>query len=473
MSNRIFQSVENETSKTKLEVKGKIPTWVNGIFLRNGPAKFEVAHQKMKHWFDGYGMLHNFEIKNGEVSYHNKFLKSESYINDNKKGRITKVEWATPIDPCASIFSKFFSIFKTFTGDNTNVNVAKINGQFFALSDYSTMVEFDKNSLETKGILNFKDKFGTLFMNSSAHPSFDPYTGEIFNTLIDFSPFSKAYLYAIKPNSLERTVLAEFKIEKPIYFHSVALTKDYFVFIEQPTPINIKGIPFARLKNKSYAEYIDWKPEKGNIYHIYNRKTEKMTTIKGDAFFFFHTANCFQSINGKINIDLCKYDNFDVNKMLYLDSLAKDGLPKKYLAKLHRITLDINNQSVTETKLSDEPIELPQFNKQYTFEAYRYIYGLGTNDNDQQFLNQIIKTNIETGKSLVWFKEGHIPSEPIFIANPEAKTEDDGVLISMVLNTNEEVTEFLVLDAKTLEEIALAQTTTRIPPGLHGNFYQN
>ncbi|MFQ6275025.1 carotenoid oxygenase family protein [Coxiella burnetii] len=28
--------------------------------MRNGPAKFEAGNKKLRHWFDGFAMLHQF-----------------------------------------------------------------------------------------------------------------------------------------------------------------------------------------------------------------------------------------------------------------------------------------------------------------------------------------------------------------------------------------------------------------------------
>ena len=38
-----FTSLENETSVDRLPVQGKIPTWVSGTLIRNGPAKYNFT----------------------------------------------------------------------------------------------------------------------------------------------------------------------------------------------------------------------------------------------------------------------------------------------------------------------------------------------------------------------------------------------------------------------------------------------
>ena len=68
------------------------------------------------------------------------------------------------------------------------------------------------------------------------------------------------------------------------------------------------------------------------------------------------------------------------------------------------------------------------------------------------------------------------PGEAVFVPRPEAKDEDDGVLLSVVLEVDLESCRphFLVaLDARTMKEIARANFNHRelqIPPSIHGIF---
>lgn len=54
---------------------------------------------------------------------------------------------------------------------------------------------------------------------------------------------------------------------------------------------------------------------------------------------------------------------------------------------------------------------------------------------------------------------------------PEPSAEDDGVLLSVVLDAERENSFLLVLDAHTLEELARAAVPHHIPFGFHGQFY--
>jgi carotenoid cleavage dioxygenase-like enzyme len=77
---------------------------------------------------------------------------------------------------------------------------------------------------------------------------------------------------------------------------------------------------------------------------------------------------------------------------------------------------------------------------------------------------------MDTGSLESWFRPGSYPSEPVFVARPDAREEDDGVLLSVVLDVEREISTLLVLDAATLEEIASADVPHHIPFSFHGQY---
>ena len=60
--------VEQELTVQNLEVKGKIPEDLSGLFVRNG---FNPVSGYSDHWFFGNGMLHGVYLENGKASYKN------------------------------------------------------------------------------------------------------------------------------------------------------------------------------------------------------------------------------------------------------------------------------------------------------------------------------------------------------------------------------------------------------------------
>jgi carotenoid cleavage dioxygenase-like enzyme len=57
----------------------------------------------------------------------------------------------------------------------------------------------------------------------------------------------------------------------------------------------------------------------------------------------------------------------------------------------------------------------------------------------------------------------------VFVAAPAAN-EDDGVILSVVLDTRQAASFLLILDASTFRELARADAPHHIPFGFHGNY---
>lgn len=69
-----------------------------------------------------------------------------------------------------------------------------------------------------------------------------------------------------------------------------------------------------------------------------------------------------------------------------------------------------------------------------------------------------------------WVEQNCYPSEAVFVPAPDAKEEDEGVLLSLVYDSSRVESFVLVLDAKTMAEVARAYTGMRCPVTFHGQF---
>lgn len=79
-----------------------------------------------------------------------------------------------------------------------------------------------------------------------------------------------------------------------------------------------------------------------------------------------------------------------------------------------------------------------------------------------------------TGAVLTWKEHDEvIPGEAAFVPRPGATEEDDGVLVAGVTDTREGKRDFLVvLNAKTLQEIARAEVDAHVPHLIHALFLE-
>src|SRR3989338_376252 len=459
-----FQDLNEEVSIENLEVLGEIPEWLSGTLLRMGPAKFETRNQKLNHWFDGFAMLHNFTFQNGKVSYKNKFLKSDTYELAQKNGKINYREFAT--DPCRSIFKKFFTLFSGDLTDNNNVNITRIFDEYVALTETTLPISFDPKLLETKNHFKFEDDLKGQI--TPAHPHFDFQTKEGFNYLINLSYKNHYLIYKFTYNSKERKLIAKIPVQNPSYMHSFALTKNYVILVEWPLVVNPFDLAFS---NDPFIKNYKWEAEKGLRFILANRTNGEINIKTSlEICFAFHHINAFEREN-KIIIDVATYPNSSIIDELYLEKALSDNriLPKP---SFRRFTIDLNSDLITSEKIVEEPIELPKINYSgNNTKPYRFAYGVSFNK-EKDFLNQLVKVDIENRKSITWYEKGMYPGEPVFVSSLNATREDEGVILSVILDSHTNKSFLIVLNAEDFKEIGRAFLPHHIPFGFHGNFHR-
>ncbi|TIT36137.1 MAG: carotenoid oxygenase family protein, partial [Mesorhizobium sp.] len=105
--------------------------------------------------------------------------------------------------------------------------------------------------------------------------------------------------------------------------------------------------------------------------------------------------------------------------------------------------------------------------------SYRCVWGAGQSEPDS-FLDTIAKVELSaTAPATVttWAEPGCYAGEPVYVARPTGAEEDDGVLLSVVLDVGAGTSFLLVLDAATLAKRARASVPHHIPFGFHGNYF--
>ncbi|HEV2524482.1 MAG TPA: carotenoid oxygenase family protein, partial [Gammaproteobacteria bacterium] len=150
----IVADFNKEVTQKSLIIQGKIPEWLKGTFVRNGPVSVKLNGEEIPHWFDGLAMLHAFAFENGQVLYSNKFLRSDPYNEVFEKGILYFGGFSTPNRK--SLWEKMISFVNPQSEpyiQNANVNVTEIAKQYVALTETPLPVRFDINTLNTLGVL--------------------------------------------------------------------------------------------------------------------------------------------------------------------------------------------------------------------------------------------------------------------------------------------------------------------------------
>jgi carotenoid cleavage dioxygenase-like enzyme len=416
----------------------------------------------IKHWFDGAAMLNAFGFGEGGVSYASRFLDTD-YLRDARKGEFN---FGFGADPCRSLFKRVMSMNDVFKFDNANVNLQELGQRYIAMTETPLPVEFDMKTLETVGkpVWPDKDAGGQV---TTAHPHYDYERDEIVNYTVNMGPRTTYRLYAAGEVGAERRLIGSMPVAKPAYMHSFGMSERYAILAENPLLVTPMKMPLSK---KAFIDNYEWQPERGTRFIVIDRHTGELQGIhETEAFFCFHHVNSFER-DGELVVDLIAHDDPGVIELLQVESLRGGGALSATQLRRYRIRLD-GSGVVREDIAPDLSPELPRINyRRSNMRDYTWMYAAAS---DSEWFNQLVKVVVTGGEARTWSESGCYPGEPVFVERPGGTGEDDGVVMSVVLDASGERSFLLFLDAGTFEEVARAEAPHHIPFGFHGQYFRN
>ena len=355
---------------------------------------------------------------------------------------------------------------------------------------------------------------------SSAHMQTDPHTGDVFNFNLDFVKGKGLYrVFTVEASTGTTSILASVTSD-PAYLHSFFLTPNYVVLCVWNAHFTYGGL--SMLLTRNMADAMRYEDSKSAKWYVIDRTPPErggkglVATYESDAFYCFHSINTYEetttSADGKtetsIVADACVYRNLDILKKFYLENVVSDSpsaSPEKWidrsspihpLIRRYRLPAIPTPSSSTSSSSTNPPkrkatieftasekasIELPTHNPLYATHPYRYVYGCADTGNST-FLDGLLKFDMQTQTVVArWDVRGHSAGEPIFVPRPrvdfnpetaaEGDDEEDGVLLSVVLDCFKGSSYLLVLDAKDLKEVGRAEVGGPIGFGFHGTHF--
>jgi torulene dioxygenase len=328
---------------------------------------------------------------------------------------------------------------------------------------------------------------------SGAHAKSDPDTGDIYNFNCELGMKATYRVFHTSASTGQTDILASFP-GKAAYIHSLFLSESYVILCVWNSYITWGGISIVYNENivDSIAKF---DPSQKTTWYVVDRRHGKglVATFESEPFFCFHTINAWEEPSSTdptktdIVCELSMYDNTDVIHRFFYDNITSSGAGvKDYAGKKRESSLPSHTQfrlgSVNAVQSSSERLpaelifkaaksissELPTINPNYLTRRHRYTYGCADRLKSS-FMDGIVKFDSKTQNAIFWETEGHTPGEPIFVADPEGVEEDDGVLLSVVLDGYAEKSYMLVLDAKDLSEKGRAEMDGPMSFGFHGS----
>lgn len=445
-------------------LNGSVPSWLDGSTLyRNGPGRYA---SNASHWFDGLAMLFAWRVRDGGEVYCSYEWVVSGTFNDSAPGGHAGVPGSV----------------------NTAVTIRSVDGAMLSNTGYLDSNSFDPDTLATlEAPFAYNDSLAPG--PAPSHGQSERATGRFVHFLADFLSKPPGYaLYRVRPGSRVREVFARVPanpaVGLPMFMHSFALTPSYAVVIEQPCTYGPLG----------WSSFV-WLDTLPVTWHVVERSTGRVAAnfTTTPPFFFFHTINSFENAAGDVVVDLVPYRNASILDALYVSQLRQHphraaaigaaAVPTRYVLPVATGGRSAGGE-VAGSPLAAVGVELPKVSPLVEGAEYRYAYGVGwARGADSVFMDSLVKVDVSGGGGgLVWTGGDLYPGEPIFAPRPQsggapalhapAGAEDDGVLLSVVLDAAAGSSFLLVLDAGNFRELARAGAGRVEPFGFHGYYYR-
>jgi carotenoid cleavage dioxygenase-like enzyme len=437
-----FAPVTEELTAFDLPVTGQIPEELEGRLLRNGPNPIDPPDMAHHHWFIGDGMVHGVRLRGGKAEwYRNRYVGSQNVTE--KLGR------RTPKPVIAN------------SGPNTNV--IGHGGRTYAIVEAGTKpVELDYE-LETVGTDGFCDNLPNGY---TAHPKYDPLTGEMH--AINYAPQLLMDKLEYVVVDADGTMTKSLQISAPTMpmVHDMGLTQKYAVVFDLPVAVDLdlafSGATFPLRWFDDYDARVGLLPR--------SAATEaEIVWCSIDPCYAFHPLNSYDLDDGRVVIDICRYDKlFDNDR----NGPFRDSLPQ-----LERWTVDPKARKVTRDVIDERFQEFPRVAGSVLNQKHRFGYTTAVgNSLNQWAFGDTIKHDLDAGTSQVHeHGAGRGAGEPVFVGRSSGTTEDEGWILTTVYDATTDRSDIVILDAADISgaEVARIELPARIPHGFHGNWVRD
>ena len=435
----VHEPMRAELTLEDLATTGVIPPSLGGRYLKMG-ANPVRPEQLGSHWFLGDGMVHGIAIQNGRALwYRNRWIGSRS--------------------AAAALGREAAPGPRRGRNDTVNTNVVAVGGRAFALVEAGSFPVELSELLEDQRYNPFD---GTLHGSFTGHPHLDPLTGEYHAIAYDGGVWNAVrHVVVSEAGQVVRDV--SIPVEHGPCIHDSGFTARFAIVFDLPVTFSMRAV----LSGHSFP--FRWNPAHPARLGLLPRSGTGAEIIwcDLDPCFVFHVSNAFDREDGHVILDVIAYDTM----------FASGGNGLDALGRFERWTVDPASRAVKRRVMDTTPQEFPRIDERRFGRSYRYAYTVSVPpDGNPQLVGAtaLFKHDLQTGERLKHdFGPGHVPGEFVFVPEAAGSGEDQGWLIGLVIDTQSDTTDLVILDARSFEAppVATVHLPHRIPPGFHGNWF--
>ncbi len=433
----LFAPVSTECTATQLEIRGRIPAELNGLYARIGPNPLRVDNPAAYHWFTGDGMVHGVRLREGRALwYRNRWVGTDSV--NRRLGR------ALAPGPRHGV------------ADVVNTNVIGHAGRIWALVEAGALpVQLDAELSTVRH--GYFDSAAAL--SYSAHPHRDPHTGELHAICYDsLARHQIRHVVVDRHGAVTRDLAVP--VQHGPMIHDCALTAHHVVIFDLPITFSfgalLRGASLPYRWNGAHIPRIGLLPRTGNAAEV--------RWFEIEACFVFHAANAYELDDGEVVVDVVSYPRqFEQARGTGLDNSR---------THLERWRLDTSSRVVRRQTLSEQRQEFPRIDERRSTQPHRFIYTVGFGV-DRPRPEPLYRHDLQTGGITRHdFGPSQVPSEAVFVPRSAQSGEDDGWLLAFVGDLASDRSALVILDAAHVQDEpqAVIELPARVPLGFHGNW---
>ena len=451
----------NEWNAVPEVVQGELPADLDGMYIRNteNPVHPALLHY---HPFDGDGMLHMIEFRDGRAAYRNRFVRTDGFRIEAEAGG---AQWAGFIESPADALREDGWGARTRMKDASSTDVVVHRG--VALSSFFMCGDLYRTDLSSGDTLGKETWNGAIpEWGVSAHTKVDPHTGELlFFSYSKEEPFMR-YGSVSPSGEVQRTI--DVLLPGPRMPHDMAFTEHYAILNDFPQfwrpdllelgvhlPTFHRDMPsrFAIVPRDGAGPIRWFEADPTYVLHFVNAFEDGEEVVL-DGFF---QHNPSPSTKGATSFEDAAF------RFLALDNLE---------TRLHRWRFDLRTGQTREEVRSDQVTEFGMMNAGYATRDYRYVYA-PTGVPGKFLFGGLVKHDLATGsEEQISFGDGVYGSETVMAPRAGAASEDDGYLVTFTIDMNDDCSYCLVFDAARLSDgpVCTLRLPERISSGTHATW---
>ena len=469
-----FKPVHTLCSNAVLQVSGKIPDDLEGVYLRNGTnLQFEQTNGRY-HMFNGAGMLHQVQIAAGKASYSNTYIKTPRYEIEDAMGQDQYLHFgdlagggkAGLVRMAVAALRQRLGVLPALealeSGSSTTA-VQYHHGKLYCLQEtgypfaLNTRVEDGHLILDGEGRWDTFD--GKLDSPYTAHPKIDPATGDWYTFSTQFSS-GRLYHSVLRQGKLEQHSVIDQQKPALAFLHDYYLTDHYLVFPDLSLRFNPKDM-FGPEKSPMVFD-ADYKMRWGVIKRDHQPGDPVRWFTTDQPGHLWHVVNGWEETRDDGGTDIVLFAPVFRS---YPSNLPIHN-PQEPHAKFNKWRLNLDSGQVTEDRvLLDHFYERPSFNTAYIGRQNRYAYLLDE-EKEGMMARGVLKYDMVDEREVAYFDYGEFyGGEALFVPRTNASSEDDGYLLELLMMADR--AELLIIDAATMQEMARLHLPQRVPFGVH------